>query len=335
MKKIVTAVMATVLSIGMVGCSSKPSADEVVAKVNGKDISARDYELNLAIYKNSVESMYGPSIWEQEISEGVKYKDDFKEAMLQQVIDMEAIYQEAEKKKLLPSKEEVDKSVDELKKIMEEDAEFKKQMDNIGIDDAFIRKQQEQELVLQNFRADFDKNTKVTDEEMKKFYDENKETYYRDEVKASHILISTVDEKGAPLSDKDKEAAKKKAEDILKKAKSGEEFSELAKENSQDPGSAAQGGDLGFFGKGKMVPEFEKAAFALKPGEISEIVESEFGYHIIKSFERVEEQTPFEDVKDEIKSTILSNKYVEAIEKITKAAKVEKFDDVIKKVKFL
>ena len=132
-----------------------------------------------------------------------------------------------------------------------------------------------------------------------------------------------------------KKKLRKKAEEVLKKAKTGEEFSELAKEYSDDKGSAANGGDLGYFTKGQMVQPFEDAAFSLKSGEISDIVESEYGYHIIKVYDKIDEQLPFDEVKDEIKTTLTENKYIKNIEEISKKAKVEKNEAVIKKVNIL
>lgn len=334
MKKLVAIAMAALLGVSVVGCSSGVKSDDVVATVNGKEITAKQYEITLALYKQSLEAMYGPSIWDTEIEKGVKYKDKFKDLMLDQMVSIEAVYEQAKKDNLLPSKEEVDKSFKEMKKGIDADEAYKKSLEEIGANDEFLKVQQEQDLALQNFKANFDKTTKVSDEEIKKYYEEKKSEFYKDEVKASHILISTLDENNKELSAEKKKDAKKKAEDVLKKVKSGEEFAALAKEYSDDKGSGSEGGDLGFFGKGVMVPEFEEAAFSLKVGEISEIVESQFGYHIIKVTDKVDEQLPLEEVKETIQKTLLAQKYNEAIEKITKDAKVEKNEDVIKKVKF-
>ena len=135
----------------------------------------------------------------------------------------------------------------------------------------------------------------VPEGEVRAYYEQNKARYGTDEQRrASHILITP--EGG------DKAAAKKKAEQLLAqvKAKPGD-FEKLAKENSKDPGSAAQGGDLGFFGKGMMVKPFEEAVLKLKPGEISDVVESDFGFHIIKLTEiKPADVKPFEQVKGEI-----------------------------------
>ena len=334
MKKRLAIILSSLLCISSVGCSSKINANEVVAKVNGNDITVKQFQSTLALYKQSLESMYGSTIWDTEVEEGVKYKDKFKDIMLDQMIDIEAVCEQARKEKLVPTKEEVDKAFNDLKKNIDADKEYKNQLKEMGIDDTYLRNQQEQDLTIQKYKENFDKNVKITDEEMKKYYEEHKKDYYKDEVKASHILISTVDDNGKPLSEAKKKEAKKKAEEVLKKAKSGEEFSELAKEYSDGPGSAANGGDLGYFTKGQMVQPFEEAAFSLKPGEISGLVESEYGYHIIKVYDKIDKQLSFDEVKDQIKKTLMEDKYMENIESISKKAKVEKNESVIKKVEF-
>ena len=168
---------------------------------------------------------------------------------------------------------------------------------------------------------------------MKKYYEENKDDFYTDTVTASHILLKTIDDNGNELSDKKKKEAKKKAEEALKKVKSGEDFAQVAKEYSEDS-TASNGGELGTFGKGQMVSEFENAAFSMKPGEISDIIKTQYGYHIIKVTERVDEQKSYDDVKDEIKSTLASQEYSKYIEKIEKNTKIEKSENVVKLAKF-
>jgi peptidyl-prolyl cis-trans isomerase D len=135
----------------------------------------------------------------------------------------------------------------------------------------------------------------VPEAEARAYYEQNKARYGTDEQRrASHILITP--EGG------DKAAAKKKAEQLLGQVKSKPgDFEKVARENSRDPGSAAQGGDLGFFAKGMMVKPFEEAVFAMKPGEISDVVESDFGFHIIKLTEvKAAEVKPFEQVRGDI-----------------------------------
>jgi len=116
----------------------------------------------------------------------------------------------------------------------------------------------------------------VPEAELEAFYTQNKAQYTTPgQVRASHILLQT--------EGKDDAAVKARAEGLLARARGGEDFAALAKANSEDQGSAQNGGDLDYFGRGRMVPEFEQAAFALKPGEISELVKSQFGYHIIST----------------------------------------------------
>ncbi|HEV7766918.1 MAG TPA: peptidylprolyl isomerase [Thermoanaerobaculia bacterium] len=150
-------------------------------------------------------------------------------------------------------------------------------------------------LIAQAQLTKIEKGITVTDEELKKKYDENKNQY--EQVKARHILIAF---KGSPAAQVGKtelteEQAKAKADDLRKQIEGGASFDELAKKESDDVGSGARGGDLGAFGRGQMVPEFEKAAFEAKSGELTPVVRTQFGYHLIKVDEH--EMTPFEQVK--------------------------------------
>ena len=165
----------------------------------------------------------------------------------------------------------------------------------------------------------------VSEDDVKSYYDTHQDEFKTPEmVKAQHILIKV--DKSA--SEEDKKQARKKAEDILDKIKAGEDFAKLASEFSDDPGSKSKGGELGFFARGRMVKSFEDAAFALKPGEVSGIVESPFGYHIIKVEERNDAGVePYDTAKDKIKQKLVQERakttVTEFIDKTMKDANVE------------
>jgi peptidyl-prolyl cis-trans isomerase C len=138
----------------------------------------------------------------------------------------------------------------------------------------------------------------VTPEAVTEFYQKNQDKFQQGaRVKASHILIAVPENADAAA----KQLAKVKAEAVLKDLKAGKDFAAAAKENSQDPGSAPNGGDLGYFEQGQMVPPFEQAAFALKPGDMSGLVESPFGFHIIKVADKQAARVvPLEEAKPKI-----------------------------------
>ena len=161
-----------------------------------------------------------------------------------------------------------------------------------------------------------------TEEELKQFYNERASLYVTpEERRTSHILISL----GADATEEQIAAAKKKAEDLRKQIEEGADFAKLAKEYSDDPGSAKQGGDIGFFGKDNLDPAYEEAMFKLKVGEVSEPVLSAFGYHIIKLDEiREQKAKPFEEVKptliEEYQRGIAERKFFDLSEKLTNLA---------------
>jgi peptidyl-prolyl cis-trans isomerase C len=163
-----------------------------------------------------------------------------------------------------------------------------------------------------------EKAVQLSDDDLKKVYDANKKDY--EQVKARHILIAF---KGSPAAQAGKkelteDEAKAKAEELKKKIQSGASFEELAKTESDDKGSGARGGDLGPFGRGQMVEEFEKAAFEAKPGEIIGPVRTQFGYHLIKVDSH--DTTPFENVKATLEKRERQRKLQETLDAMKKSA---------------
>jgi peptidyl-prolyl cis-trans isomerase C len=164
-----------------------------------------------------------------------------------------------------------------------------------------------------------EEQAKISDADLQKFYDENKEKFRTGEqVRASHILLKT----------------EKEAQDVLSQLKAGGKFEDLARKYSVDP-AGSKGGDLGWFGKGSMIPEFEKVAFALKEGETSGIVKTKFGFHIIRlTGKRAAGILPLAEVKDQIKAAILPEKQQEIFKKmreeLKKNARFSIKEDVLK-----
>jgi len=174
----------------------------------------------------------------------------------------------------------------------------------------------------ENLNPEKNPSMKATDAEIDTYL----KSHLEDQVHARHILITPgkPDAPEAPeppdpaAAEKDKAAARAKAEDLLKKVRAGADFATLAKENSSDPGSKEKGGDLGWFAAGQMVPEFDKVAFSMQPGQISDVVESQFGFHIIK----VEERRMGEKDRNTARETIEQEKGKKWVEDIVKRSHV-------------
>jgi len=193
-------------------------------------------------------------------------------------------------------------------KIVSKEAEDKKiaDRDDFKTRLAFARNR----LLMDNLLA-VEGKAATTDENMKKVYEEAaKQISGEQEVHARHILVETEDQA-------------KKIEGELKK---GADFAELAKKESKDPG-ASDGGDLGFFTKDQMVPEFSAAAFALEPGKISDPVKTQFGWHVIKVEEKRTRKAPdFDQVKPQIETYVVRKAQADYVAKLRTAAKVERMD---------
>ncbi|WP_434798008.1 peptidylprolyl isomerase [Terrisporobacter vanillatitrophus] len=330
MKKIFTFILCLMMTVSLIGCSAGKKA---VATVNGQDITLENYQKLLSLNKSSMESYYGSDVWSKEMEDGKTYKDTLKEMVLQTMIGSEVIYQESEKQKVLPTDKQIQEQIDSFNESIKNDSDYKAELEKMAINEEFLKFQFSRDLANSNLQEKFEKDTKISETDMKKYYEDNKKSFYTETVTASHILLKTQDDEGKELSAEKKKEAKKKAEEALAKVKSGEDFAKVAKEYSQDS-SASKGGELGTFGRGQMVTEFENAAFDMKKGEISNIVETQYGYHIIKVTGRVDKQETYDDVKGKIKTTLASEKYTEYVEKLKKDSKIEQKEDIVKSAKF-
>ncbi len=264
----------------------------VVARVNGEDIAKADFDRLL----KQMEMQAGQAVPKER-------RDEIYRAVLDQLVTYTALVQETRARGVKVSDAEAKQASDaklaELRKQMPDEAAFKKALAERNMTVERLRADIRKDLAINKMmEAELATAPAVTDADVKDFYDKNPDEFTG--VRASHILIKP---------DGFDEASKKKArtaiDDVLKQAKAGTDFGELAKKHSSD-GSAQQGGDLGFFTKGRMVPEFSNAAFKLQPGQISDVVETQFGYHIIKVTER--KDVPITEASEKIRAFLATKK---------------------------
>ena len=234
----------------------------------------------------------------------------FKKNILNQLIDYELLYQQAQKEKVKIHSDEINLEIDKIKDNFSTPEEFNEALKANDITLALLKDDIKRQLMINKVLEETRNQVTITDEELLEYYNENKESLFEPEqVHARHILVETEEE----------------ANNLLQQLKEGIiDFAELAKEKSIGP-SAPSGGDLGFFARGQgMVKEFEDAAFSLEPGEISGVVQTQFGYHIIKCEEKKDEYSPtFEEAKEKINNTLKQQKENEAISALNLKLKEE------------
>ena len=253
--------------------------------------------------------------------------DQIRSQVLENLIARELLYQESQKKGIKISEEEVNQQLIKLKAQFPNEAEFNNALNRMNLTEASIREKLERDLALRKLIDDeITPKVTVSDSEIRAFYDNNPATFTQPErVKASHILIKVDPQANAAQ----KAEAQKKIDLVQAKLQKGEDFGALAKEYSEGP-SGPKGGDLGYFTRGQMVKAFEEAAFAMKPGEVSGVVETRFGYHLIKVTDKTPEGTlPYNDVKEKLGEFLKQKKIQDEInvyvKKLEEKAKIERF----------
>ena len=331
MKKTFFKILLLALAASLVLTACNTSNEDIVAVVNGTKITKSDFEKTALKVGKEYEMIFGEEIWTSEVEGGKTFKEEFDNEILNVMISQEIVNQQAEKENITVTDEEVANEMSSYMQMIENVDEYNKFMEENGIDEEFLKNHFRQTLIFDKYRNKIMSETEITENDLRDYYNTHIDEYKKEEIKASHILITTLNDMGEPLSEEETAKKESEAQDILARIKQGEDFEALAKEYSDDKASASNGGDLGYFAKGVMVPEFEEAAFKLEKGQVSDVVKSSFGYHIIKVDDKREEITSYEDEKENILGAIRYEIYNEKMEELKKASEIEQFEDVINK----
>jgi peptidyl-prolyl cis-trans isomerase C len=268
---------------------------KVLAHVNSEDITKVEFD---RLLKN-IELGNGQPVPPER-------RDEIYRKVLDELVTYTLLKQETRARNITVTDAEVDQQIQSMRQAAKTEEAFRKALAERGMTLERLKADAKAELsIAKMMNAEVATTAEATDADVKVFYDKNPERFQRPEtVRASHILLR-VDPNADEAS---KKATRAKIDAVLKRAKSGEDFALLAQQNSQD-GSAPGGGDLGYFPKEKMVPAFSDAAFALKPGEISDVITTQFGVHIIKVTDRKPAgAVPLEEVSPRVKQFLTEQK---------------------------
>jgi peptidyl-prolyl cis-trans isomerase C len=261
---------------------------DAMARVNGETISKTDFDRAVT----ALEARNGGPV-------PAPQRDRVFRDVLDQLVAYRLLMQESRARKLAAADAEVDARIKEIQAQFPSEDAFKQMLTSRKTTIDQVREDIRQDITVQKLiESEIADKVAVKPEQVTDFYTKNPDQFKQPErVRASHILIMVP--KGS--DEAAKTAARTKAAEILKDVKAGKDFAALAKQHSQDPGSAQNGGDLGFFQQGQMVGPFNDAAFTLTPGTVSDLVETEFGFHIIKVAEKQTARTvPLEEVRPQL-----------------------------------
>lgn len=297
--------------------SGNAASSKYAAKVNG--VKIKNLTLDSAVTNfTETQKMMGTEVKEED-------KEKLRKGILEELIAAELLYQASKESDLGDLTGVVQEQFDNIVKGFESEEEFKKVLKERGVSEKDLKEDIKKGVHIQAFLdKDIYQGIVINEQDKINEYDKNKDKMNVPEsIKASHVLIRVSQD----ASNDDKEKAMAKISEIRDRALADEDFAELAKENSED-GSAPNGGDLGYFRKGMMVAPFEEAAFSLEPGQISSVVETQFGYHIIKAADKQAAKTlSYEEVEKDITMFLLNQQkgviLGKLIDELKEKAKIE------------
>jgi peptidyl-prolyl cis-trans isomerase C len=290
----------------------------VVARVNGKAVLGRDLEQRV---RAELATIGNPS-WKDLRDD---YKNEVTARLLAQLIGDELMYQKATAGGVVASAAETQAEFDKVAKTYPSDAALNAELANRGMDRKGLSRELARNLVVQKYISDnITKKIVIAPAEIADYYSKHPDEFKHPELfRTSHILIG-VPQGATPDQDK---TAKQRADALLERAKKGEDFAKLAKENSTDP-SASNGGDIGLAELGELEPSYEGAALKLKVGELSGVVKTSYGYHVIKLTDhKLAGTAPLEEIKAQLTDFLKNQKEDEEVTKLVKTlqsqAKIE------------
>ena len=297
----------------------RESAKDAVAMVNGIAIPRAFLDREIGrIEQQMTQDGYVP---------GEDDAEDIRSGALESLVSMELLYQRSQERGFTVTESRVDIEISMLQGNFEDAEGYKQALEQMQLTESQLRTEIERNMAVQDFiDSEFRRNATISDEELRDFYDTNPEMFSDGlQVRARHIIITVAQD----ATDEQKQAAREKIEGIRQQIDQGADFGELAKEYSEGP-SGAQGGDLGYFGRGQMVEPFETAAFSLPIGQVSDIVITQYGYHLIQVIDKTtSEIIPFDEIQEQLRDYLLENKVLEQIaehiDELRSAAEIETY----------
>jgi len=261
---------------------------DVVARVNGETIDKADFERAVMELEGRAGGPVPPD-----------QRDRIYRGVLDQLIGYKLLSQESKARKIAVADADITARIAEIQKQFPSEEAFKQTLEQRNMTLAALRADTIEGMQIDKMlETEIAGKITVTPQQMTDFYQKNPTQFQQAErVRASHILIRFPENADAAA----KESIRLKAAEVLRQAKAGKDFADLAKRYSQDPGSAVNGGDLGFFNRGQMVGPFDEVAFTLPPGQMSELVETTFGYHVIRVAEKQPSRTiPLDEIRPQL-----------------------------------
>lgn len=309
--------IATSLWANVVPAAGPPRDDDMVALVN-----------SVPIYRRSVRAIVQGTIVSQDSDSEPSPQTVRRLASeaLDSLIDFELLFQASQTRQIAIDEADVEAEVSRTLEKFGSPKAFAEALKSQGISETELRKDTRKSLAVNRMlEGDLFRDARISDEQVDQFYATNKEQFHHPpQTRASHILIRVASNAGK----KEQTAAQAKAAQLLQLLRDGADFAELARAHSQDPGTAAQGGDVGFFAAGEMDSAFEKAAALLPKGQISSIIRSTYGLHIIGVTDRRPEgYDTLEEVRERIRAALLKTerrkRQAELVAELRKNAKIE------------